>query len=174
MTRAFIGIGSNIDPEKNVKEALSRLKKQVSIEAISTVYRTDPIGPKDQPPFYNCVVEITTQLPPQELKHAVLRRIEDALGRRRTSDKFAPRTIDLDLLLYDDFSTTIDDRPLPDPDILRRPFLAIALQELAPGLVLPGSNARVDEAAAMLPRAGMRPLDTYTDLMRKDILHDRK
>jgi 2-amino-4-hydroxy-6-hydroxymethyldihydropteridine diphosphokinase len=174
MTRAFVGIGSNIDPDKNVKEALFRLSKQVSIGAISTVYLTDPIGPKDQPPFYNCIVEIETELPPLELKHGVLHRIEDALGRKRRGDKFAPRTIDLDLLLYDDLTMTMDDLLLPDPDILRRPFLAIALQELAPGLVLPGSNAHVNEAAATLPRTGMQPLDTYTDLMRKEILHGRK
>jgi 2-amino-4-hydroxy-6-hydroxymethyldihydropteridine diphosphokinase len=146
----------------------------VSVRAISTVYLTEPLGPKDQPPFYNCIVEIATQLTPRELKHGVLQGIEGVLGRKRTSDKFAPRTIDLDLLLYGDLTMTIDDHPLPDPDIFRRPFLAIALQEIAPGLVLPGSKTSVDEAAATLPRDGMRPLDTYTNLVRKEILHDRK
>ena len=174
MTRAFVGIGSNIDPEKNVKEALRLLKKQVSIRAISTVYLTQPVGTAAQPRFYNCVIEIATQLPPQELKLAVLRRIEDVLGRKRTSDKFASRTIDLDLLLYDALAMTVDDWTIPDPDIVRRPFLAVALHELAPGLVLPGSNASVDEAAAALPRDGMQPLTTYTDLLRKEILHGRK
>lgn len=170
MTRAFVGIGSNIEPEKNMKEALHLLKKQVSLQAISTVYLTEPIGPTIQPPFYNCVIEIATQLQPQELKYTVLRRIEDVLGRKRTSDKFAPRTIDLDLLLYDDLAMTLDDWTIPDPDIVRRPFLAVALHELAPGLVLPGSNASVDEAAATLPRDGMQPLTTYTDFLRKEIL----
>lgn len=174
MTRAFVGIGSNIDPEMNVKEALRQLKKQVSLRAISTVYLTEPIGPTIQPPFYNCVIEIATQLQPQELKHAVLQRIEEVLGRKRTSDKFAPRTIDLDLLLYDDLAMTTDGLTIPDPDIVRRPFLAVALYELAPGLVLPGSNENVDEAAATLSRDGMQPLAAYTDLLRKEILHDGK
>ena len=98
MSRAFISIGSNIDPGKNVKEALCQLKKQVSIQAISTVYLTAPVSATSQPFFYNCVIEIATQLPPHELKRTVLRRIEDVLGRKRTDDKFAPRTIDLDLL----------------------------------------------------------------------------
>jgi 2-amino-4-hydroxy-6-hydroxymethyldihydropteridine diphosphokinase len=174
MTRAFVGIGSNINPEKNVREALRLLKEQVSLQAISTVYLTAPIGPTGQPPFYNCIIEIATRLQPQELKQAVLQRIEDVLGRKRKSNKFAPRTIDLDLLLYDDLTMTIDDHTLPDPDIVRRPFLAIALQELAPGLVLPGSNQSIDEAAAAMPRDGMQPLTTYTDLIRKEILHARK
>jgi 2-amino-4-hydroxy-6-hydroxymethyldihydropteridine diphosphokinase len=172
MSRAFISIGSNIDPEKNVKQALCQLKKQVSIQAISTVYLTKPVGPTFQPPFYNCVVEIATQLPPHELKHTILRQIEDVLRRKRTDDKFAPRTIDLDLILYDDLTMTIDGHALPDPDIVRRPFLAITLHEIAPGLILPGSNASVDEAAATLPRNGMLPLNSYTDLIRKEILHD--
>ena len=174
MSRAFISIGSNIDPEKNVKEALCQLKKQVSIKAISTIYLTEPVGPMAQPPFYNCVIEIATPLSPRELKQAVLRRIEDVLGRRRKGDKFAPRTIDLDLILYDNLTMTIDDHPLPDPDIVRRPFLAITLHEIAPGLVLPGLNASVDEAAAALSCDGMQPLNTYTDLIRKEILHDRE
>ena len=172
--RAFVSIGSNIDPEKNVKEALRRLKKQVFIQAISTVYLTEAVGPAGQPRFYNCVIEIGTHLPPHELKHAVLRRIEDQMGRKRTGDKFAPRTIDLDLLLYDNLTITIDGRPLPDPDIVRRPFLAITLREIAPGLVLPGSNASVEEAAATLSCDGMQPLNSYTDIIRKEILHDRK
>jgi 2-amino-4-hydroxy-6-hydroxymethyldihydropteridine diphosphokinase len=172
MTRAFVSIGSNIDPGKNVKKALLQLKKQVSIQAISTVYLTEPIGPEVQPPFYNCVIEIATQVPPLELKREVLQRIEDALGRKRTDDKFAPRTIDLDLLLYDDLTMTIDGHTLPDPDIVRRPFLAITLHEIAPGLVLPGSNASVDKAAATMSSKNMLPLNSYTDLIRKEILHD--
>jgi len=174
MTRAFVSIGSNIDPGKNVKEALRLLNKHVYIKAISTVYLTRPIGPRAQPPFYNCVIEIATYLSPLELKRAVLRRIEDVLGRKRTANKFAPRTIDLDLILYDDLRITIDDRALPDPDIVRRPFLAVPLHEIAPGLVLPGLSTSVDEAAATLSCDGMQPLDRYTDLIRKEILHDRK
>ncbi len=69
---------------------------------------------------------------------------------------------------------TVDDWTIPDPDIVRRPFLAVALHELAQGLVLPGSNASVDDAAATLPRDGMQPLTTYTDFLRKEILHGRK
>jgi 7,8-dihydro-6-hydroxymethylpterin-pyrophosphokinase len=71
------------------------------------------------------------------LKFEVLRRIEAALGRRRGPDKYAPRPIDLDLLLYGDSVVEEPDLVLPDPDLRTRPFLAAALQELAPGLIEP-------------------------------------
>ena len=119
-------------------------------------------------------MEIETDLAPRELKFQVLRRIESELGRTRGSDKFAARTIDLDLILYDELVMTTEDLTLPDPDILRRPFLAIPLHELAPGLVLPGSGLRISETAAALPRTRMKPLEDYTERLRKEILHERK
>ena len=124
--------------------------------------------------FYNCVVEIETGLAPRDLKFRLLRRIESELGRTRGSDKFAARTIDLDLILYDDLVMTDDDLTLPDPDITLRPFLAVPLQELAPELVLPGSGVRISAAVRTQPRSGMAPLENYTERLRKDILHERK
>ncbi len=174
MARAFVSIGSNIDPETNIKDALLRLRSEADIRAISTVYLTDPIGPQGQPSFYNCVIEIETGLPPAKLKFGVLRNIEAGLGRGRSDDKFAPRTIDLDLILYDNLMMTTKELTLPDPDILQRPYLAIALSELWPGLVLPGSDAPIDEEASNLPRDSMKPLKNYTGLIRKEILHDRR
>ncbi|MDA8423513.1 MAG: 2-amino-4-hydroxy-6-hydroxymethyldihydropteridine diphosphokinase [Nitrospiraceae bacterium] len=169
MARAFVSVGSNIDPETNVRAALLRLSKETDLRAISTIYLTEPLGRQGQPPFYNCVIEIETPLPPAELKFGVLRNIEAGLGRRRSDDKFAPRTIDLDLILYDDLVMTTPELTLPDPEILERPFLAIALSEIAPGLVLPGSQTGIGEAAAKLSRTGMQPLRTYTDRIRKEI-----
>jgi len=174
MARAFISIGSNIDPENNVRNALLRLGSVVRVRAISTVYRTEPIGPPGQQMFYNCIVEIETDLAPRDLKFQLLRRIESELGRKRDSDKFAARTIDLDLILYDELVMTAEDLTLPDPDILARPFLAVPLHELAPGLVLPGSGVRISEKIPALPRTGMKPLVNYTERIRKDLLHERK
>jgi len=174
MARAFISIGSNIDPETNVRNALLRLARAVRVAAVSTVSRTEPVGPPGQPPFYNCVAEIETDAAPRDLKFVVLRRIESELGRTRSSDKFAARTIDLDLILYDDLVMTTDDLTLPDPDIVRRPFLAIPLAELAPGLVLPGSGLQIKEVAASLTPNTMEPLETYTEHLRKELLHERK
>jgi 2-amino-4-hydroxy-6-hydroxymethyldihydropteridine diphosphokinase len=140
MARAFIGVGSNIEPAKNVQAAIRLLTARARIVAISTVYSTEPEGRPCQPPFYNCVVEIRTDAPPAVLKEELLRRIEADLGRVRTEDRFAPRPIDLDLILYDDLVLETDDITLPAPEIAHRSFLVMALCELAPELVLPGSH----------------------------------
>jgi dihydroneopterin aldolase/2-amino-4-hydroxy-6-hydroxymethyldihydropteridine diphosphokinase len=174
MARAFISIGSNIEPETNVKNAVRLLGSEARILAISTVYRTEPVGPPGQPWFINCVVDIQTDLAPRELKFMLLRRIESKLGRTRGSDKFAARPIDLDLILYDELVLTTPDLVLPDPDIPQRPFLAIPLSELAPGLILPGSGQRIQEAAASLSPNAMMPLSDLTEHLRKEFLHDRK
>jgi dihydroneopterin aldolase/2-amino-4-hydroxy-6-hydroxymethyldihydropteridine diphosphokinase len=170
MARVFVSVGSNIDPEDNVLRALRLLAGRVSVAGISTVYLTQPEGRPDQPQFYNCVVEAETGFPPRELKHRVLRKIEDELGRKRTGDAFAPRTIDLDLILYDDVVMETEELTLPDPAIPVRPFLALPLYELAPDLALPGSGLRVADAARALSRHTMKPLADYTDRVRKEIL----
>jgi 2-amino-4-hydroxy-6-hydroxymethyldihydropteridine diphosphokinase len=146
---AFIAVGSNIDPEQNIPRALKFLAEMVTIEALSTFYRTEPIGRPEQPPFLNGVVRGRTGLAPRILKFDVLRRIEERLGRARTSDPYAARTIDLDLVLYD---AAIMDEPglrIPDPDIRERPFLAGSLIELNPGLVLPDTGTPLAEAGCL-------------------------
>jgi len=99
MARVFVGVGSNIDPAENVPAALRLLAKEVRVVATSLFYETLPLGRPEQPAFYNGVVEIATDLPPDDLRQ-LLRRIETQLGRRRSRDPYAARTIDLDLLLY--------------------------------------------------------------------------
>jgi 2-amino-4-hydroxy-6-hydroxymethyldihydropteridine diphosphokinase len=174
MKRVFVSVGSNIDPENNVIKAVRLLGERTHIRAVSTVYLTEPIGRAGQLPFYNCVLEIETGTPPLDLKRTVLRHIEDSLGRARNEDKFAPRTIDLDLILYDDIMMAADELALPDPDILQRPFLALSLYELAPDLVLPGWNERIADVAAGMQRKMMTPLESYTNILRKEIGHGSK
>ncbi len=170
MARAFVSIGSNIEPEKNVRSALRLLARHATIRAVSTVYLTEPVGPPGQPSYYNCVLEIDTDLPPLALKKDVLRRIEAELGRARTGDRYAPRSIDLDLILYDEVVAATVELVLPDPDIVQRPFLAAGIAELAPGLILPGTRTVISDVAARLSNAGMKPLAAYTSLLRKEIL----
>jgi 2-amino-4-hydroxy-6-hydroxymethyldihydropteridine diphosphokinase len=165
-------MGSNINPGDNVREALRRLSRVVRILRISTVYMTEPLGRPEQSPYYNCVIVIQTRREPLVLKGQVLRRIEEGLGRERSEDKYAPRTIDLDLILYDDLVLKTDDLTLPDPQILQRPFLALPLQELEPALVIPGSGLSIEEVAAALPHNGMKPLTRYTELLRKEFCHE--
>ncbi len=174
MTRAFVGVGSNIEPAVNIERAISMLAREAHVKDISTVYLTEPEGRPAQPAYYNCVVEIETDLSYTDLKNRILRGIELKLGRVRTEDKYAARAIDLDLILYDEVVTESDGLTLPDPDILRRPFLAIPLHELMPGSTLPGSGLCIDDIAASFAENTMKPLAKYTKQIRKDILHDQK
>jgi 2-amino-4-hydroxy-6-hydroxymethyldihydropteridine diphosphokinase len=171
MVQAFVGLGSNIEPAKNVRKAIHLLALQTRILGVSTVYCTKAEDRPEQPSYYNCIVEIETEAPPEELKHGVLRHIEEELGRKRSGDKYAPRTIDLDLVVYGDLTLKTDDLALPDPQILCRPYLAIPLWELAPDLVLPGVGLSIEEVAGRLMPSHMKPLKTYTALLKKEIFN---
>ncbi len=174
MSRAFISVGSNINPEENVRKAILELSLRTRIIGVSTVYLTEPEGRRKEALFYNCVVEVDTVIPPEELKYMVLRGIEDDLGRRRVEDKFAERTIDLDLILYEDLILDTDRLKIPDPQILIRPFLVMPLKELRPGLRLPGSGLKIDDVAGKLKPGGMKPLESYTEGLRKEIYDEDK
>lgn len=169
MVRAFVGIGSNIEPDRNVRSAVRSLARQARLAGVSTVYFTDALDRPEQPPYFNCVAEIETSLSPLHVKHRILRPIEDQLWRVRTKDKHAPRTIDLDLIVYGDLAMDEPGLRLPDPDILERPFLAVPLSELAPDLVLAGYGLRVAEVAEKLPQDGMRPLRDYSWLLKEEL-----
>jgi 2-amino-4-hydroxy-6-hydroxymethyldihydropteridine diphosphokinase len=169
MARAFVAVGSNIDPERNVREALRRLSSIVKIVGISTVYLSEALDRPEQPPYYNCVVGIDTDTPPVELK-TLFGKIEEDLGRRRGPDRYAARTIDLDLIHFDDLVMKTDRITLPDPEILHRPFLAIPLHELAPDLTLPGLGTTIAQVVFGLPTKQIRPLNEYTNLLRKLLL----
>jgi 2-amino-4-hydroxy-6-hydroxymethyldihydropteridine diphosphokinase len=153
-------VGSNIEPERNVRAALRSLARCGRIVGVSTFYRTDPIGHPCDPQFVNGVVGIDTPLGAQELKESALRTVERELGRRRGPDANAPRTIDLDLLLYD--------RDLPDRHVEDRPFVALPLLELDPKLSLPGGRP-LRELAERLPRDGMVALPELTAQLRAEV-----
>ena len=134
MTRVFIALGSNIQPEANLPEAVRRLAAHCRVLAVSPVYETAPVGKLDQPNFLNAAVLIESDLSAEALKTQVLQAIERDLGRVRTADKNAPRTIDLDIALYGDAVLDLGSRHIPDPDILRYPHIAVPLAALAPDL----------------------------------------
>jgi 2-amino-4-hydroxy-6-hydroxymethyldihydropteridine diphosphokinase len=162
-------MGSNIRPAENIRSALHELAGQFDKLRISTVYRTPAEGDRGQPDFYNCVAGIETKIAPQDLKYQVLRPIETALERNRAFDKNAPRTIDLDLILYGEVVLDTNGLILPDPDIFRRSFLSIPLAELEPELIIPGIRARITEIAAAFGTDAIRPLHEYTELLRKEL-----
>ncbi len=167
MTRAFLSLGSNIEPEKNILEAVKLLAKHVKILKTSTVYLTKPLGRKSDPSFYNCVIKIETDIEPLKLKTDILRVIEKKLGRKRSTDKYVPRTIDIDIILYGNAVYSTDDVVIPDPNITERPFLAIPLCEIEPDLTLPGLNVSISEVASKFRNHLMIPLMGYTMTLRK-------
>ncbi|NSW56603.1 MAG: 2-amino-4-hydroxy-6-hydroxymethyldihydropteridine diphosphokinase [Armatimonadetes bacterium] len=172
MARVFIAFGSNIAPETNVPRALDLLAAAVRVIAVSTVYRTEPIGALDQDPFYNGAFLIETDLGPRVLKFELLRGIEGELGRVRTADRYAPRTIDLDIALYGDLVVSEPNLVIPDPDIKSRAFLAVPLAELAPEMVLPGGCETLAQIATRMDNEKMEPLWEFTNLLRRSISNE--
>ena len=170
MTRAFVGVGSNIEPAENVRKALDLLAEEMPVVGVSTVYETEAESQPEQPRYYNCIIEVETGATPAGLKQK-LREIEESLGRIRTADKYAPRTIDLDLLVYEELSVMTAELTLADLNIVERAYLAAGLAELAPDLALPGMGTILSELAERLPKRGMRALNEYTAALRKEVLH---
>ena len=155
--RAFVAIGSNIEPERNLKEAVRRLASRCRLLAVSRVYETKPVGKTDQPDFLNAAVLVETKLGAAALKAQVLQDIERALGRVRTADKNAPRTIDLDITLFNDQVLEIGHRHIPDPELLRYPHIAVPMADLAPGYVHPESGQTLQEIAACMSLVSLMP-----------------
>ncbi len=164
MARVFVGVGSSVAPEAHVPGALRRLDAAVGVLGVSTFYATPALGRPAEPPFATGVVEVGDRLAPAALR-AELRAIEDAEGRRRGPDPFAPRPIDLDLLLHGD--TVSPALRLPHPDVSTRRFVALPLLELAPDLALPGSGRRLADVAVSLPPHPMEPLAALTRALRE-------
>ena len=145
---AYISLGSNIEPARHLLEAVQGLRQLGRVRRISQVYESDAVGPPGQPRFLNAVVRLDTPEGVPELKSR-LRTLESNLGRVRTSDKFAPRPIDLDLVAIDG---TVD------PDVAARAYLAVTLAEVAPDLRVGQHNETVAECAVRLrSRADLRP-----------------
>ncbi len=147
--RAFIALGSNIDPESNLIRAALGLQELGTLVAASGVYQNPAIGREEQPDYLNAAILLETVLPPLELR-SELRRLERELGRVRTADRYATRTIDLDLCLYSNMELDTSELTLPDPDILRRAHLAVTLSELDPGYILPQKNEPLEAIAQRL------------------------
>ncbi len=143
MTRAFVGLGSNLgDREATILRALARLKEESEIRVVrvSTLRETDPVGYVDQPQFLNGVVELETELPARDLLTRLL-AIERELGRtREDGPPLGPRTIDLDLLLYGEDTIAEAGLQVPHPRLHERRFVLEPLAEVAPDIVIPGQG----------------------------------
>jgi 2-amino-4-hydroxy-6-hydroxymethyldihydropteridine diphosphokinase len=147
MTVAYIGLGSNLgDREETLRDALARLAELGEVR-VSCFHETDPVGVTDQPKFVNAVAELSTQLAPRDLLDALL-AIERELGRDRSREqRWGPRTLDLDLLLYGGEMIDEPGLTVPHPRLADRRFVLEPLHELVPGLVLP-DGTRVGDLLA--------------------------
>ena len=168
LKRAFIFIGSNIDRKRNYIEALARLGKLGVIVAVSSVYETTPVGGRAGRDFYNGAVLLETDLTALDLKGA-LKKIEEEMGRVRTADRNSPRTIDLDLVLFNREQVDEPDLHVPDPLILKRPFLALTLAELDPEYEHPTDGRTLEQIARSLDAdaGGMRMEPVMTARVRQ-------
>jgi 2-amino-4-hydroxy-6-hydroxymethyldihydropteridine diphosphokinase len=158
--RAYIGLGSNLeDPRRQVRTALVELGAlpYTRLVAQSSLYRSDPMGPADQPDYINAVAAIDTLLTPLALLDALL-GIERMHGRVRHGTRWGPRTLDLDVLIYGDRIISDTRLAVPHPGIGERAFVLLPLAEIAPNLAIPGHGA-VAALAARFVRAGIERLD---------------
>ena len=133
---AYLILGTNIEPEKNTIEAAKRLSKTVDIINNSSTWETIAVG-SDGPNFLNTAFFIETDHNAEKLKRDVINTIEYQLGRVRTSDKNAPRTIDIDIVLFDGV--------LYDQNLWKKAFVAVPMSELLPDLKHPTMNLTLSE-----------------------------
>ena len=154
LRRAWIGLGSNLgDREGTIRRALEQIEcRRTQVHRVSSLYETEPMYLEEQPPFLNAVAELRTSASPLSLL-SHLRHIESSFGRVRTM-RNGPRTLDLDLLLYERVVMRSPRLQLPHPRISERRFVLEPLAELAPGLRHPVSNATIAELLAALPSGG--------------------
>lgn len=133
--QAYISLGTNIgDREDFLQKAIHEIEQHVDIkvEQISSIYETDPVGYLDQDAFLNLVIKISTNLTPLELLE-VTQNIEQNLGRKREL-RWGPRTIDLDILLYNQENIEVEHLRIPHPRMFERSFVLIPLKEINPSL----------------------------------------
>ncbi|MEA3336169.1 MAG: 2-amino-4-hydroxy-6-hydroxymethyldihydropteridine diphosphokinase [Chloroflexota bacterium] len=152
MNVAYLSLGSNIDKEDNLVDAVDLLAKHGRLLAVSPVYETEAVGNPDDPTFFNAAVMLLTPLSAAQLKETVLRKIEAQLGRRRHDDPNAPRTIDLDISLFNNEVLTLGKRQIPDPEILLYPHVVVPLADVAPDYVHPQTGERLQDIACRVLR----------------------
>jgi 2-amino-4-hydroxy-6-hydroxymethyldihydropteridine diphosphokinase len=157
--RVFIGLGSNLEnPLEQVRTAINDMKDMMSTElvACSSLYKSPPMGPQDQPDYINAVIELKTTLTPHTLLDE-LQKIEQQHGRIRKRH-WGERTLDLDVLIYDELIIDDDRLTVPHPGIAERAFVVYPLAELDDTLLIPGLG-QVGQIIKMCPQEGLQQLE---------------
>jgi 2-amino-4-hydroxy-6-hydroxymethyldihydropteridine diphosphokinase len=159
MAEALLGLGGNVgDVRATLDQAVALFADgtHVKLLARSSDYATPPWGVTEQPPFVNCAIAVETALPPRALLTRAL-DVERALGRDRSREqRWGPRTIDIDLLAYDDAVMAAVDLTLPHPRLFERAFVLVPLAEIVPERMIAGR--RVKDAAEGVDKAGIQRL----------------
>jgi 2-amino-4-hydroxy-6-hydroxymethyldihydropteridine diphosphokinase len=156
MIRVYIGLGANLaEPILQLQHAVTALTQLADsrLVAVSSFYGSKPMGPQDQPDYVNAVAALDTTLAAETLLDA-LQRIELEQGRQRKDERWGPRTLDLDILLYGDEIVTTSRLTVPHYGLHQREFVIYPLLELAPLLLIPGLGA-LAEIALQVPRNGL-------------------
>ncbi len=158
--RTYIGLGSNLgEPKDQLKKAIAALRHlpDSRLTALSRLYRSQPMGPADQPDYLNAVAMLDTRLSPEALLDA-LQAIESEQGRVRGPQRWGPRTLDLDLLLYGAEIIDTERLNVPHPGLPERSFVLYPLADVAPELVLPDGRS-LRELLAVCSREGLEVLE---------------
>lgn len=152
MKNVFIALGTNIEPrETHFIRALEKIaeNKEITIEKISSIYQTAPVGYTDQADFLNMVIEVETTLDAMALLK-YCQSIEQELGRKR-GIRFGPRTIDLDILVYNQENSTIEELLIPHPRMHERAFVMVPFAEIAGTFVIPTLGQTAEALVLALP-----------------------
>jgi len=150
MTRAYLSLGSNLgEPLEQLRQAVTSLREADNVVAVSSVYKTAPVGGVEQDDFLNIVVALETSRTPEELL-LLCQRLEEDAARVRTI-RFGPRTLDVDVLLVDGATRSSDELTIPHPRMWDRRFVLVPLAEIDPGLV---DQEVMDRAEGMVERCG--------------------
>lgn len=167
----YLGLGSNLGQrEANMNRAIQLIEERaINLLRASSLYETTPWGYTQQPPFFNCVLEVETILPPQLLLETV-KVIEQEVGRKKTF-RWGPRLIDIDTILYDDVIIEQPDLQIPHPRMHERAFVLIPLAELASEFIHPKLGITIAELLQKVEgKEGVRKIDLALSTRRVDLI----
>lgn len=160
MDRVYIGLGSNLaEPRQQLCSALDALTRipDTRLSTVSSLYLSDPLGPPDQPRYHNAVAALDTSLPPLILLDA-LQAVEQAHGRQRKAERWGPRTLDMDILLFGDRLISDSRLTVPHYHMHARAFVLYPLAEIAPQDLQLADGRTLAELLAACPYEGLERL----------------